>query len=207
MATGCTNREVRRSIARGTLLALFLLLGACAVDQPTATGTTLAEPPIAPMQHESAPIRGDVPPLAFVVDEDFFPCSTCHEGFEGDMSELTLENTHANITFDHGRNVRCLNCHNPANSEAYVDHDGSEIPADNPTLLCAKCHGPHYREWTLDVHGRVGDFWDQRFGEQQKLSCVQCHDPHRPRFPTMAPERAPVYTRFDLTEVKGSHDE
>jgi hypothetical protein len=207
MATGCTNREVGRRIARSVMVGVVAMAGACTANQRVATDRPVAQPPIKPMEHNTTPVRGEVRPLAFVLEGDSFACSTCHEGFEGDMGELALEDTHANITFDHGRNVRCLNCHNPENSEAYVNHDGSEIPADNPTLLCAKCHGPHYREWSLDVHGRVNTYWDDRFGEQKKLACVQCHDPHQPRFQPMVPLPPPVHTRFDLDNAKGSqHD-
>jgi pyruvate-formate lyase-activating enzyme len=103
-------------------------------------------------------------------------------------------------------NLRCLNCHNPKNSDTYVNHDGTEIPSDSPTMLCAKCHGPHYREWTLGVHGRINGFWNDRSGEQKKLECVQCHDPHKPRFPVIAPQGPPPLTRFHERRVE-THDD
>ncbi len=157
--------------------------------------------------YDTTPIRGERGPLRLHMDGDAFECSFCHEeGFTGDLSEEALEDQHADITFDHGANLLCLNCHNPKNSNAYVYHDGSEIPGDEPTQLCAKCHGPHYREWQHDVHGRVNKYWDKEFGDQKKLDCIQCHDPHQPRFPQMAPEPPPVLTRFDDVGSHGEND-
>jgi hypothetical protein len=202
-------RKVRKRAILASV-AVFVLsswVGACSPSEGAGVDSNLFEPPIVTEQHETTPIRGATRALAYTLDGDSFPCSTCHEGFEGEMTTEALADTHSNIEFDHGRNVRCLNCHNPVNADAYVNHDGSEIPGDEPTLLCAKCHGPHYREWTLDVHGRVNKYWDKRFGEQEKLDCIQCHDPHRPRFPPMTPKPPPVLTRFDLNKTKGAHHE
>jgi hypothetical protein len=78
-----------------------------------------------------------------------------------------------------------------------VYHDGSEIPGDQPTRLCAKCHGPHFREWEMGIHGRVNGYWEARLGPQEYLNCIDCHDPHRPRFQGIAPVSAPVLTRFE----------
>ena len=55
---------------------------------------------------------------------------------------------------DHGNNRFCLNCHHPTNRKAFVDYDGSEIAEADVVLLCAKCHGPTYRDWQAGVHGR-----------------------------------------------------
>jgi formate-dependent nitrite reductase cytochrome c552 subunit len=143
------------------------------------------------------PMRGETRVLQLHVDGDAFDCSMCHDGFSGDLQEEALEGAHANIQFDHGRNLRCLNCHNPENSDAFVSHDGSEIPGNEPTQLCAKCHGPHYRDWEYGVHGRVDGSWTNALGVEQRLDCIQCHDPHQPQFQPMAPAPSVPSTRFE----------
>lgn len=179
----------------------------CTPLRPTEMPEVLYERDVGDGLHNLIPIRGERGALALHVDGEEVSCSVCHEGFEGDLSAEALEGEHANITFDHGANLLCLNCHNPKNSDAYVYHDGSEIPGDEPNRLCAKCHGPHYREWQNDVHGRVNRFWDKAYGEQRKAKCIECHDPHKPAFPKMAPQRAPVLTRFDhLASGESNHE-
>ena len=70
---------------------------------------------------------------------------------------------------------------------------GGEIPWDQPQLLCAKCHGPVYRDWQHGSHGRTNGYWDASRGKQTRRKCIECHDPHRPPFPALQP--APVLTR------------
>lgn len=180
-----------------TILACGFLCS-CSGDPGASSTARLYERDVTAGIHDVTPLRGERGPLRLHVDGDAYECSGCHDGFTGDLSEAALEGEHKNITFDHGRNLLCLNCHHPGNSDAYLDFGGGEIPGDAPTLLCAKCHGPHYREWQHSVHGRVNLFWDARFGQEKRLDCIQCHDPHRPRFPQVKPEPPPVLTRFDL---------
>lgn len=187
---------------RRLLLGFVISVGviaslSCSPLHPAAVSAALYNRDVSQGINDVVPMRGTPGPLAFHLDGDDFPCSTCHEGFEGGLGQQALEDQHSNITFQHGLNVECLNCHNPKNADAYVYHDGSEIPGDEPTRLCAKCHGPHYREWNMNVHGRVMGSWGPEQGPQQRLDCIQCHDPHHPRFPEMAPESPPVLTRFE----------
>jgi formate-dependent nitrite reductase cytochrome c552 subunit len=94
---------------------------------------------------------------------------------------------HQHIRLEHGDNRFCLNCHNPTNRNAFVDYDGAEIAEADVALVCAKCHGPTYRDWKAGAHGRRNGFWGTRQGPQTRLQCIQCHDPHRPRFQPMKP--------------------
>ena len=94
---------------------------------------------------------------------------------------------HQNIRLEHGNNRFCLNCHHPANRNAFVDYDGAEIPQAAVVTLCAKCHGTIYRDWMAGVHGRQNGFWNTSMGAKTKLRCIQCHDPHRPAFKAMPP--------------------
>lgn len=146
--------------------------------------------------HDTAPVRGAKQVLALHLEGDAFPCSSCHEGFVGDQGTQALEDQHKDIVFDHGANSSCLNCHNAKNSDTYVDYAGNEIPGDQPTKLCAKCHGPQTREWEYGIHGRTNGHWDAKFGDQVKLDCVQCHDPHKPHFAQMVPRTRPRLSRF-----------
>lgn len=196
-----------RPISLPTLLLVAFIAG-CAAKVPPTMPAELYVRDVSWGIHDTAAVRGEVRELALHRDGDAFTCSTCHEGFTGELNEEALQGEHSDLKFDHGLNLRCLNCHHPENSDVYVDHDGSEIPADQPTRLCAKCHGPHYREWTLGVHGRINGFWSAQFGEPVKLECVQCHDPHKPAFDPMEPQRAPVLTRFQRqSEGATSHVE
>ncbi|HNR29762.1 MAG TPA: hypothetical protein PKI11_02635 [Candidatus Hydrogenedentes bacterium] len=178
-------------------LCSALVFSACPSSPAPDAAASLYERDVSAGIHDITPLRGERGPLRLHVDDDAFECSGCHDGFSGDLSEAAIEGEHKNIVFAHGRNLLCLNCHHPENSDVYLDHGGGEIPGDQPTLLCAKCHGPHYREWEHGVHGRVNHFWDARFGPEKNLDCIQCHDPHHPRIPEMKPEPPPVLTRFD----------
>lgn len=94
---------------------------------------------------------------------------------------------HQDIKLQHGNNRFCLNCHHPANRNAFVDYDGSEIKQADVVMLCAKCHGTTYRDWQAGVHGRQNGYWNKEMGESTKLRCIQCHDPHHPVFQPMKP--------------------
>jgi hypothetical protein len=96
-------------------------------------------------------------------------------------------NEHKDIKLEHGNNRFCLNCHHPTNRNVFVDYEGSEIAQVDVVLLCAKCHGPIYRDWQAGAHGRQNGFWNAARGDKTKLRCIQCHDPHRPQFQPMKP--------------------
>ena len=103
---------------------------------------------------------------------------------------------HREIVLRHGINDRCLNCHHPDGRDAFVDGQGREIPYDQPQLLCAKCHGPVYRDWQRGVHGRSNGYWDTARGPMTRKKCIECHDPHQPPFPPMRPAPPPNTLRM-----------
>jgi hypothetical protein len=178
-------------------------LVSCSPLPSIAASTALYERDTSGGLYDVAPVRGPVRPLRLHRDGDEIECTMCHEGFTGDKGEEALKDEHADLQFNHGLNMRCLNCHNQNNSMAYIYHDGSEIPGDQPTRLCAKCHGTHYREWMLGIHGRVNKSWDPTKGDQTKLECIQCHNPHHPKFEPMAPMPPPTLTRFESNSNGG----
>ncbi len=118
-----------------------------------------------------------------------FACMECHRLFP--PSEIPPEELrqHDHIVLDHGINDRCRNCHDVEDRDRLVLRGGETIPYGEVALLCAKCHGPTFRDWEAGVHGRSNGYWDTDRGERQRLACTQCHDPHDPRVPAMDPLR------------------
>jgi hypothetical protein len=147
---------------------------------------------------DASPVRDVSGVLGLHRDGDVYECSMCHDGYRDDPEIDPLGDEHSDIVFEHGLERRCLDCHNPTNSDVYLNHDGTEIAGDGSTLLCAKCHGVTFRDWKAGVHGRRSGYWDAAFGSRLNLDCIQCHDPHRPRFPQMKPDPAPILSRFGV---------
>lgn len=156
-----------------------------------------------PVRVSKAPVRGEVGPLRLERTGFTYSCMECHQSIETRRGPKRLLAEHEDIILDHGRNNDCLNCHHPENRDAYVDYADGEISSKTPQLLCAKCHGPTYRDWEAGIHGRRSGHWDLAAGEQKRLACIQCHDPHRPQFAPMAPMPGPAYASD--TEKGGSH--
>lgn len=180
-------------------VAAFTLLAACAfrcAPGEVPPDTSLFVRDVSSGLFDTAPVRGDLRPLRLHLDGDEYECSMCHDGFDSASQTDSLKGEHASITMNHGLDQHCLHCHNPKNEGTYLDHDGSEIPDDQTTRLCGKCHGVNYKDWQIGVHGRRGGFWDSRFGERVVLDCIQCHDPHDPQFPALPPDRPPVRSRL-----------
>ncbi len=127
------------------------------------------------------PVRMPLATPEYRVGAFTYRCSECHRTPTGQTAghEFTKHN---DVILAHGINTRCLNCHHPVNREAFVDDFGEEIPWQQPQLVCAKCHGPVYRDWQHGSHGRINGYWDRSQGEQVRLKCISCHDPHRPPF-------------------------
>jgi hypothetical protein len=122
-----------------------------------------------------------------------YDCMECHQLLKARWHHAGPLVEHRGLKLEHGANRFCLNCHHPTNRNAFVDYDGSEIAEQDVVLLCAKCHGPTYRDWKHGIHGRQTGSWKVPIAERSRLRCIQCHDPHRPAFPALAPEAAPHY--------------
>ena len=112
-------------------------------------------------------------------------CIECHQLFEPGIETPERLLTHAHVRLDHGINDRCRNCHHLEDRGKLVLHDGRVVPFAESQLLCAKCHGPTFRDWERGTHGRTNGYWDLSRGERVRLKCSQCHDPHNPRVPAM----------------------
>jgi hypothetical protein len=125
-----------------------------------------------------------------------YRCSDCHRIIPSSEDTDRAPTQHKEIVLEHGINTRCFNCHHPTNRDAFVDDLGDEIPWNEPQLVCAKCHGPVYRDWQHGSHGRTNGYWDTSKGPQTRRKCIECHDPHRPPFPSMNPAPAPRTLRM-----------
>lgn len=112
-------------------------------------------------------------------------CMDCHRIFVSpDITPKRLTQ-HLDIKLNHGLNERCLDCHDKDNRNKLVIGSGETVSFQQVPILCAKCHGPTYRDWQKGMHGRTNGYWDTNSGEQKRLSCIQCHDPHQPAFISM----------------------
>lgn len=126
-----------------------------------------------------------------------YRCNDCHSIIPTSASGRTrVAIQHREIQLEHGINTHCLNCHHPTNRNAFADSQGGEISWSEPQLLCAKCHGPVYRDWQHGSHGRINGYWDVELGEQTRRKCIECHDPHRPPFPALSPAPGPHTLRM-----------
>jgi hypothetical protein len=156
---------------------------------PTVARPPAAQPAVGSLADthlDKAPPRSTVG-LDLVRNGWTYNCMECHKLFPAKWHYDRPVNEHKDIQLDHGNNRFCLNCHHPANRNAFVDYDGAEIAEVDVVQLCAKCHGTIYRDWKAGVHGRENGFWKIELGDQTKLRCIQCHDPHSPKFKSMRP--------------------
>lgn len=125
-----------------------------------------------------------------------YACSECHRIIPSPAETFRPLTQHTGIWLNHGINTRCFNCHHPANRDVFVDDFGEAIPWNQPQILCAKCHGPVYRDWQAGSHGRSNGYWDTARGPQTRRRCIECHDPHNPPFQAMAPAPGPNTLRL-----------
>jgi len=180
-------------------LSVWLALGPLQFTSPVASPNPVPASVIDP-----TPIRRPSPRALYTVGQFTYHCNLCHR-IEPISRAAGQEFTkHAEIHLAHGMNTRCLNCHHPLNRETFVDDFGEEIPWDQPQLLCAKCHGPVFRDWQHGSHGRINGFWNSALGEQVRLKCIECHDPHHPPFPPLASAAGPKTLRT-LPHQGGAH--
>jgi hypothetical protein len=136
-----------------------------------------------------------------------YRCGECHDLFPSPPAPTRPLRQHREIALKHGINDNCLNCHNRQDRDVYVDNEGRPIPTDQPQLLCAKCHGPVYRDWTHGVHGRTNGYWNTEMGPLVRRKCVECHDPHVPPFPPMRPAPGPNTLRMGDQQPSLPHTE
>jgi hypothetical protein len=98
----------------------------------------------------------------------------------------------------HGRGkVWCMDCHHTTQRNKLVDNFGDPVSFDEPQMLCGKCHGDKFRDWSDGIHGkRIGE-WAST-GKKRWFTCTECHNPHNVQdgernrgFVQLAPEPPP----------------
>lgn len=134
-----------------------------------------------------------------------YRCSDCHKILPSPAETTRKLGQHKEIHLNHGLNTRCFNCHHPTNRDGFIDDLGGEISWDQPQLLCARCHGPVYRDWQNGAHGRTNGYWDVALGQQTRRKCIECHDPHHPPFQAMKPAPGPNTLRMGPQDSDTQH--
>ncbi len=157
-----------------------------------------------PWMTDPTPVRQPSEWPLYTVAGYEYRCSDCHRILPSPAETHRTLGQHTEIALRHGLNTRCFNCHHRMNRDAFVNDLGGEIPWENPEQLCARCHGPVYRDWQAGSHGRSNGFWDTSRGEQTRRKCIECHDPHVPPFPSMAPAPGPNTLR--MGDQHGHHE-
>lgn len=133
---------------------------------------------------EPQPVLLAPPPM----DDEFFPCSDCHENEPTDRTVRKLEDEHDDLVLAHGT-TWCLDCHDADHRDELHLADGSRVGFEESWRLCTQCHGAKLADWRAGVHGkRTGSWW----GAKEYWSCVACHDPHSPRFKSIEPMPPPT---------------
>lgn len=127
-------------------------------------------------------------------------CQSCHSIFASTQEEPADRMQHKHIRLEHGMNSRCDNCHTKGDHQQLALYGGKEIGYDHVEELCAKCHGPTYRDWQRGMHGKTLGSWDRSSSERRQLVCTECHDPHHPAFEPIVPLRGPNTLRQHATE-------
>ena len=123
-------------------------------------------------------------------------CMNCHMLFDSRPETPRRLTQHTHIVLDHGLNDRCFNCHDNEQRDRLVLRGGKTIPYTEVALLCAKCHGPTYRDWQMGMHGKSMHGWDPEDPNRTRLRCSECHDPHAPAFKAYHPLPGPNTLRM-----------
>ncbi len=174
------------------LLAAWFLWGPTPLDLPDDKA---AATPIGDIDNST--VRTVSPGTPSIISGGYeLTCMDCHRIFESPDATPKRLTQHLDIKLNHGLNERCLDCHDNDNRNELVLAGGKTVSFQQVPLLCAKCHGPTYRDWQKGMHGRTNGYWDTNSGEQKHLSCIQCHDPHQPAFSRMKTYPAPNTLRM-----------
>jgi len=175
------------------LLALWFVFGASTTAPvPTAPAPVIPASDINPAPRFT--IMTDPP--STVIGGKVQRCNDCHS-----LVDLSRNNgqplvQHTNITLNHGRNDRCLNCHDRKDRGRLVGPHGKNLPYADVAELCAQCHGSIFNDWRLGTHGKTLGYWDSDLGESRRLVCTECHDPHAPAYKPMRPLPGPNTLRM-----------
>jgi hypothetical protein len=171
-------------------LTIWAILGIAVVGLIVLTSFRLAlgSAPPANASHTLPPEPEPELLLPSEPDEDYFPCSDCHEDEPTDRTVRELEDEHDDLELAHG-DLWCLHCHEADDRDLLHLADGRAVDFEVSWRLCTQCHGEKLADWRAGVHGkRVGHWW----GPKQYATCVSCHRPHTPRFAPIEARQPPI---------------
>ncbi len=203
-----SHHRPKRSLTPGFAVAVVLLaLAAVLAIGPLDFASPVGPPAVVPARMlDPTPVRQPALEPTYHVAAYTYACSDCHRLFQSPPVTDRPLTQHREIVLAHGINTRCFNCHHRQNRDAFVDDLGDEIPWDQPQLLCAKCHGPVYRDWQHGSHGRTNGYWNAAMGPVTRRKCIECHDPHDPPFPPLSPAPPPTTLRMGPQPAVRQHD-
>jgi hypothetical protein len=121
------------------------------------------------------------------IDDEYFPCSDCHEDEPADPMRRELDE-HDNIVLAHG-DLWCLDCHQSDQRDLLHLSDASPVEMKESWRLCTRCHAKKIPDWRAGVHGKRTGSWR---GAKEYRTCVFCHDPHSPLFKQLEPKPPPM---------------
>lgn len=121
------------------------------------------------------------------MEDEYWPCSDCHEGETVTNEPRALEEEHDALVLSHG-DLWCLDCHEMVNRDRLRLASGATVSFDETWRLCTQCHGNKLDDWRAGVHGKQTGSWR---GDREYAACVSCHDPHKPTFKAIKPKPAP----------------
>jgi hypothetical protein len=122
------------------------------------------------------------------MDDEYDPCSDCHEDESPNPFVRELEEEHDMMDFTHG-DLWCLHCHDLEDRDKLHLADGARVEFEDSWRLCTQCHGKKLADWRAGVHGKRTGHWR---GAKEYRTCVSCHNPHSPPFEAVEPRPPPL---------------
>lgn len=162
-------------------------------------------PPVDPKYYSTDTVRQPFAAAQTTQAGYSFDCNSCHELFEPPLEIPKLIAEHEDIVVHHEDAMTCYTCHSRTNRDMLNDIYGTEVAFGESENICRRCHGPHYRDWKLGIHGRVMGYWDKTKGSSTNRTCVSCHDPHAPKFPAIKPSPKPSRDNYMTEGRKATH--
>jgi hypothetical protein len=174
------RRQPLNWVAVGIVLLAIPLLGTGEWVRPETDFLNYPSRPLGPDAEATL-----LPPPP--VDDEYFPCSDCHEGEPADPERRELDE-HDYIKLKHG-DLWCLDCHDTVERNLLHLSDASPVQMEESWRLCTRCHARKIPEWRAGVHGKRTGNWR---GTKEYWTCVVCHDPHSPLFKPLQPKPPPI---------------
>lgn len=172
-------------------LATWSVIGAVAVLVVGLVSVRMEHQPDNSRDYPSRPLLADAVPVLLPpppMNDEYDPCSDCHEEEEPNPAVRELEDEHDTMELKHGE-LWCLHCHDLENREKLHLADGSLVEFADSWRLCTQCHAKKLGDWRAGVHGKRTGHWR---GTKEYRTCVNCHDPHAPPFKALEPKPSPL---------------